>query len=200
MTQKSFLETAILNGTGLWNGYARIDGRTMASPEMDYIIRLLGFNVTSSSREKVLKLFKKELLTNKVWSSTTLFKTPKSMSQIIVVDKNLEHNYGVMGSKSLKTVSQFTINYIEREVPSGMRDHKVKHLDFKFWILLQVKPSIKLEKRVFHSVSIELKYIDDHDERNIPEFEFQVRVPKCLIEEANRNPEFLKELKTKLGF
>ncbi len=198
MTQKSFLETAILNGTGLWNGYARIDSKWAVWPEKEYLIHLLGFTASESGRNKFKQLFKKDSHDN--WNRTSLFKTPKSINQIVVVDKDLENNYGVIGSKSLKTVCQCSINFFEKEIPTGIPNFNQESIDFNFLISFQIKPSIKLEKRSFHSVSIELKYIDDHYDRNIPEFEFKVRVPKCFIEEVNRNPEFLKELKTKLGF
>jgi len=198
MTQKSFLETAILNGTGLWNGYAMIDSHRAARNEIEYLIHLLGFTNSKSGRNKFKQLFKEDLSGN--WNRVALFKTPKEISQIVVVDRNLEHNYGVIGSKSLKTVSQCNINFLEKEVPTSIPNFNRKCIDFNFWISFQIKPSVKLGKRAFHSVSIELKYIDDHHERNIPEFQFQVRVPKCLIEEANKNPEFLQELKMKLGF
>lgn len=198
MTQKSFLETAILNGTGLWNGYAKIDSKWAVWPEKEYLIHLLGLTNSESGRNKLKQLFKKDSHDN--WHRSSLFKTPKSINQIVVVDKDLEHNYGIVGTKSLKTASQCDINFLEKEVPSGVPNFNLDCIDFNFRISFQIKPSIKLEKRAFHSVSIELKYIDDHYDRNIPEFEFKVRVPKCFIEEVNRNPEFLKELKTKLGF
>ncbi|MFZ2205449.1 MAG: hypothetical protein WA057_05765 [Candidatus Magasanikiibacteriota bacterium] len=198
MKKKNFLETAMLNQTGLWNGYAMVESKYSIEPKLESILRLMGFNINKSSGSRVKELFRRSH--GDVYS-TTLFEAPKAMSKILVVDKNLENNYGIIGINSLKTTKQCNISYSEEShIGLAREDFYRKLLNFHMWLLFNVKPSMKLEGRVFHSISVYLRYIDNHYEKNVPSFEFQVSVPKCFIEESNRNPEFIKEIRTKLGF